>query len=169
MSDWTFQPKVFPCIEQITRLIFLLVNLSVLLFLQDVVAGDPKLNMAFVANLFNHHHCLPALKDADSSHHSAGHENEEPREETREERSNLMVRGSGVGDYSTEFHAGTLRRGSNACPGTQCWPCWYGTKTFFFFSRIYGGNFKVMYWFYGNFYSLKKQENYSETKHYLVE
>lgn len=43
---------------------------------KDVVAGDPKLNMAFVANLFNHHHCLPPLDSND----------EDPKEETREER-----------------------------------------------------------------------------------
>ena len=48
-----------------------------LFFLQDVVAGDPKLNMAFVANLFNHYHCLPPLDSND----------EDPKEETREERS----------------------------------------------------------------------------------
>lgn len=67
-----------------------------LFVLQDVVAGDPKLNMAFVANLFNHYHCLPPLKDAHSSGNSADHEggheggherHGELREETREERS----------------------------------------------------------------------------------
>ena len=51
-------------------------------FLQDVVAGDPKLNMAFVANLFNRYPALPPM-DAEETE-----ELEEPREETREEKSN---------------------------------------------------------------------------------
>lgn len=52
-----------------------------LLLLQDVVAGNPKLNMAFVANLFNCHPALPPM-DAEETE-----ELEEPREETREEKS----------------------------------------------------------------------------------
>ncbi|KAJ7392218.1 hypothetical protein OS493_013594 [Desmophyllum pertusum] len=48
---------------------------------KDVVAGNSKLNMAFVANLFNNHPALPPM-DADD----LTEELEEPREETREEK-----------------------------------------------------------------------------------
>lgn len=47
---------------------------------KDVVAGNSKLNMAFVANLFNRYPALPPM-DAEETE-----ELEEPREETREEK-----------------------------------------------------------------------------------
>lgn len=48
--------------------------------MKDVVAGNSKLNMAFVANLFNHYPALPELDEE---------EPEEVYEETREEKSML--------------------------------------------------------------------------------
>lgn len=49
---------------------------------QDVVSGNSKLNMAFVANLFNSYPGLPPM-DAEEV------DLEEAREETREEKSEL--------------------------------------------------------------------------------
>lgn len=54
-----------------------------LLFVQDVVAGHSKLNMAFVANLFN---MYPTLPPVDSEEAEAA-ELEDVCEETREEKS----------------------------------------------------------------------------------
>jgi len=49
----------------------------------DVVSGNYKLNLAFVANLFNHYPGLEPRDDADV---------ETVRDETREEKSTLRLR-----------------------------------------------------------------------------
>ena len=49
--------------------------------MKDVVGGNAKLNMAFVANLFNHYPALPELDEEDQQDEG------EVYEETREEKS----------------------------------------------------------------------------------
>lgn len=51
---------------------------------RDVVSGNPKLNLAFVANLFN---MYPALEKAEVDMDALG----EIHEETREEKSMFLV------------------------------------------------------------------------------
>lgn len=53
--------------------------------MKDIVEGNQKLNMAFVANLFNTYPCLPPM-DAEESKTQVEDENLY-REETREEKS----------------------------------------------------------------------------------
>lgn len=58
-------------------------SLNILDFSQDIVSGNPKLNLAFVANLFNN---FPALELEETE------EEYEPYEENREEKSKKMLR-----------------------------------------------------------------------------
>lgn len=53
-------------------------------FFQDVASGNTKLNMAFVANLFN---TYPALLPLTNDKMESQEDHEDPKMETREERS----------------------------------------------------------------------------------
>ena len=54
------------------------------IFFQDVASGNTKLNMAFVANLFN---TYPALLPLTNEKMESHEDHEDPKMETREERS----------------------------------------------------------------------------------
>ena len=53
-------------------------------FFQDVASGNTKLNMAFVANLFN---TYPAMLPLTNEKMESHEDHEDPKMETREERS----------------------------------------------------------------------------------
>lgn len=57
---------------------------GILIFFQDVASGNTKLNMAFVANLFN---TYPALLPLSNEKLESHEDHEDPKMETREERS----------------------------------------------------------------------------------